>query len=56
MFANAQPETFQSRRGFVKLGTGINILSKTQRKAAQGNILVFFFSYVILKLHFKWKV
>ena len=42
-FSDAQPEIFQGRGGFVKLGTPINISSNIpEKKAPQGKILKFF--------------
>ena len=41
-FSDAQPEIFQGRGGFVKLGTPINISSNIpEKKAPQGKILKF---------------
>ena len=51
-FSDAQPEIFQGRGGFVKLGTPINISSNIpEKKAPQGKTWSFF-SEILLKLHF----
>ena len=47
-FAGAQPEIFEGRGGFVKLGHfDKDFIKKSRKKTPQGNILEFFLLYIL---------
>ena len=52
----AQPDLFQGRGGFVKLGRfDEHFVKKSRKKAPQGKFLEFFLLDT-LKLHFEWQI
>ena len=55
--AGAQPEIFQVREGFVELGHFVKHCVKNMRRERSHRERFWsFFSYVLLKLHFEWKI
>ena len=52
--AGAQPEIFQGRGGFVKLGHFDKHFVKHSRKTSPAGRISEFFSQILLKLHFEW--
>ena len=55
LHADAQPEIFQDRGGFVEVGhLDKHFVKNTRKKSPQGNFLEFFL--LLLKLHFERKI
>ena len=56
MNSDAQPEIFQGRGGFVKLGYSDKHFIKNQNEKPYREKFGNFFPWILLKLNFEWEI